>query len=67
MEGKRLKTLSLEVFKTLNNINPEYMREIFHHKTNVSTHRPLNLEVNEKNTSKYGNNLGAHISKSLPI
>ena len=46
MEVKRLRTLALEVFKTLNNMNPEYMKEIFH-KTAFMTHRPLNLEVGE--------------------
>ena len=30
MEVKRLRTLALEVFKTLNNVNSEYMKEIFH-------------------------------------
>ena len=30
MEVKRLRTLALEVFKTLNNMNPEYMKEVFH-------------------------------------
>ena len=69
MEIKRLRTLALEVFKTLNNMNPEYMKEIFH-KTAFSTHRPLNLEVNENHTTKYGNKslrcLGPHIWNSLP-
>ena len=44
MEIKRLRTLALEVFKTLNIMNPEYMKEIFH-KTAFSTHRPLNLKL----------------------
>ena len=30
MEVKRLRTLALEVYKTVNNLNPEYMKEIFH-------------------------------------
>ena len=30
MEVKRLRTLGLEVFKTLNNLNPAFMEEIFH-------------------------------------
>ena len=30
MEVKRLRTLALEVYKTVNNMNPEYMKEIFH-------------------------------------
>ena len=29
MEGKRLRPVAMEVFKTPNNINPEYMKEIF--------------------------------------
>ena len=68
MEVKRLRTLALEVFKTLNNINPQYMKEIFH-KTAFTTHIPLNLEVNENYTTKYGNKslkwLGPHIWNSL--
>ena len=69
MEVKRLITLDLEVFKTLNNMNPEHMKEIFR-KTAFSTHRPLNLEVNENRTTKYGNKslrcLGPNIRNSLP-
>ena len=65
MEVKRLRTLALEVFKTLNNMNPD-MREIIH-KSAFTTHRPLNLEVHENHTTKYGNEnkslrcLGPHI------
>ena len=55
MEVKRLRTLALEVFKTLNNMNPEYTKEIFH-KTGFTMHRSLNLEVKENHTTKYGNN-----------
>ena len=69
MEVKRLITLALEVFKTLNNMNPEYMKEIFH-ETAFWTHRLLNLEVNQNHTTKYGNKilrcLGPHIWNSLP-
>ena len=69
MEVKRLRTLAVEVFKTLNNMNPKYMKEIFH-KTAFSTHRPLNLEFNENYTTKYGNEslrcLVPHIWNSLP-
>ena len=69
MEIKCLRTLALEVFKTLNNINPEYMKEIFH-KTAFSTQRPLNLEVNENHITNYRNKslrcLGPHIWNSLP-
>ena len=69
MEVKRLRNLPLKAFKTLNNKNLDYMKEIFH-KTAFSTHRPLNLEANENRTTKYGNKslrcLGPHIWNSLP-
>ena len=54
MEVKRLRTLVLEVYETLNNMNPEYMKKIFP-KTAFTTHRHLNFEVNKNHTSKYGN------------
>ena len=45
------------------------MKEIFH-KTAFMTYRPLNLEVIENHTTKYGNKslscLGPHIWNSLP-
>ena len=53
MEVKRLRTLALELLKTLNNMNPEYMKEIFH-KTAFTT-LDLNLEVNENHVTKYRN------------
>ena len=30
IEVKRLRTVALKVFKALNNMDPEYMKEIFH-------------------------------------
>ena len=30
MEVKFLRKLALEIFKTLNNLNPEYMKEVLH-------------------------------------
>ena len=45
------------------------MKEIFH-KTAFTTHRPLDLEVNENHATKYRNKslrcLGPHIQNSLP-
>ena len=52
MEVKGLQNLVLEVFKTTNNLNPEYMKEIFY-KSILLTHRPLNLQVNQNGTTKY--------------
>ena len=51
MEVKRFRNLALEIFKTLNNLNPEYMKEIFYKTTNL-THRPFNIKVNQNNTTK---------------
>ena len=48
MEVKRLRNLALEIFKTLNHLNPEYMKEIFYKTTNL-THRPFNVKVNQLN------------------
>ena len=68
MEVKRLRNLALEIFKTLNHLNPEYMKEIFYKTTNL-THRPFNIKVNQNNTTKCGSknlrNLGPHIWNSL--
>ena len=69
MRRKRLRNLALELFKTLNKMNPEYMKERFP-KTTFSTHRPLNLEINKNYTTRYGNKslpcLSPHIWKPLP-
>ena len=69
MKVKRVRKLALEIFKTLNNLNPEYMKEIFYETTNL-THRPFDITVDQNNTTKYGNksltSLGPHIWNSLP-
>ena len=55
MGVKRLRNLALEIFKALNHLSPEYMKEIFYKTTNL-TRRPSNIKVNQDNTTKYGNN-----------
>ena len=69
MEMKLLRCLALEIFKTVNNLNPYYMKEIFSKTINL-THGPLDINFNENNTTKYGSNrfrsLGPHIWNSLP-
>ena len=69
MEIKLLRCLALEIFKTVNNLDLYYMKEIFSKTTNL-THRPLDIKFNQSNTAKYGNNslrkLGSHIWNSLP-
>ena len=68
MEIKRLWRLALEIFKTVNNLNPYYMKEIFSKTTNL-THRPLDINFNQ-NTTNYGSyslqSLGPHVWNSLP-
>ena len=44
MEVKRFHTLIIEIFKTLNNQNPSFMREIFNQSPYVS-HEKQNLFV----------------------
>jgi len=69
MEVKRFRVLALEIFKTLNNLNPQFMKEIFE-KTKWLTHKPANIKVQSYNTVKYGQKslatLGPHIWNSLP-
>ena len=68
MEVKRLRILITEIFKTLNDSNPVFMKDIFHYCQNKS-HKKHNLHVHSRNTSRYGNNslriLGAHIWNPL--
>ena len=69
MEIKRLRCLAIEIFKTMNNLNPYYMKEVFSKSTNL-TYRPLDINFNQNNTTKFRNNslrsLGPHIWNFLP-
>ena len=53
MEIKRLRTLATEIFKTINNINPSYMKNIFTPKTNAKM-RPHDIIVRHHNAATYG-------------
>ena len=53
MQVKRLRTLGLEVFTTLNNLNPAFMEEIFH-KAKWLTLKPNTIQVNAHKIAKYG-------------
>ena len=70
MNVKRLRNLVLEIFKTLNHLNPKYMKKYFY-ETAKCTHRPFNIKVNQNNTIKYDNKilrrLGHHSRTSLPM
>ena len=54
MENKRLRTMVYEIFKTLNNLNPVFMKNIFDYPPNV-THKKHNLYIDTQNTTKFGN------------
>ena len=43
-----------EIFKTLNNLNPVFMKDIFHYSPNV-TGKKHNLYIHTQNTTKFGN------------
>ena len=69
MEIKYLRCLALEIFRPVNDLNPYYMKESFSKTTNL-THRPLDVNFNQNNATKYGSNslrsLGRHIWNFLP-
>ena len=69
MEVKRLRTLATESFKTINNINPSYMKHIFTSKPNAKT-QPHDIIVRHHNTATYGDKsltaLRPKIWKKLP-
>ena len=69
MEIKRLGTLSLEIFKILNNLNPNFMKDMFNFSP-YSTPRNDDIFVHSRNTSNYGDRghraLGPHTWNSIP-
>ena len=69
MEIKRLRTLATEIFKTINNINPSCMKNIFTPKT-ITKIRPHDIIVRLHNTATYGNKsltaLGPKVWNKVP-
>ena len=69
MEVKRFRALLLEIFKTLKDLNPSYMKEIFFLNDRASR-RPNNLSVQSCNTTRYGDKslrvLGPSLWNALP-
>ena len=65
-----MKIKGSEIFKTVNDLNPYYMNEILSKTTNL-TDRPLGINFNQNNTTKYRNNsllsLVPHIWNFLPL
>ena len=69
MEIRRLRTLAIEIFKTLNEINPPYMKNIFRPKENAKV-RQNDIIVKRTNTSRFSaqslRSLGPKIWNNLP-
>ena len=68
MKLKRYQTLALEIFKTLNVLNPMYMQDLFYLRSS-STRRPNNRAFVRRNTNTHGikslRSLGPQILNSL--
>ena len=54
MEGKHLRTLASEIFKTINNISPKFMKNIFKSKNSAKI-RPFDIIARLKNTESITN------------
>ena len=69
MEKKSCRTLALEIFKTLNDLNPKYMQDLSYLRSS-SARRPNNIALVRINTNRYGTkslrSLGTQIWNSLP-
>ena len=70
MEIKRIKQLDIEIFKTVNNLNPDFMKNIFTSKTILEYVHTIMSEVTSHNTMTYGDKsfkiLGPKIWNALP-
>ena len=53
MQIKRIKQLAIEIFKTVKNLNPDFMKNIFTSKQNARV-SPHDLLVRSHNTATYG-------------
>ena len=51
MDTKRLRSIFYKIFKTLHNLNPVFMKDIFHCSPNL-TH---NLYIHTQNITRFGN------------
>ena len=56
METKRLRTMVYEIFKTLNNLNPVFRKDIFHYSPNV-IHKKHNYYIHTQHTKKLENKI----------
>ena len=69
MEVKRLRTMALEIFKTLNDLNPPFMKNLINKRGNTNK-RMNDLLIPTRNSVMFGDNsfrcLGPHIWNTLP-
>jgi len=69
MNIKRMRSIAIEIFKTINNLNAPFMKEIFVEKVNPKV-RPNDIVVKAHSTATYGDRslaaLGPKIWNSLP-
>ena len=69
VEVRRLRTMALEIFKSLDDLNPLLMKELFNKRNNVNR-RKNDLIIHPRNTVTFGSNssrsLGRHIWNALP-
>ena len=69
MEIKRLRNLALEIFKTINDLNPSFMKSIFSAKLNARV-RPNDILVKTCKSATFGDtsltSLGTKIWNALP-
>ena len=69
MKMKRLRNLATEIFKTVNNLNPSFMKNIFTSKENARV-LPNNIVIKSHNSATYGDKslmqLGPKIWNALP-
>ena len=69
MEIKRVRNLATEIVKSVNNLNPSFMKNIFTSKENARV-RPNNLVAKSHNSATYGNKrfmaLGPKIWNAFP-
>ena len=71
MKVRRMRYLCVEIYKTLNNLNPGYMKDIFQvQQSAYSTRRPCNIKVPRVNQTIFGTRSiryeGAKIWNHLP-
>ena len=66
MEVKLLSYLALEIFKILKHLNPKHMEDLFH-KTAILTRKPLDIKINQNNTTKYGNKSTKTVGLGIPF